>query len=153
MFIQETKRLDLVLEGEEKKQPKKINRYKILSLILLIILFVVIFVVIIIDLKKDVKNCLYIVDKNTVSDEKKFEVIFTKLKEMEEKNSEYITSINNKINEIQNQNKDLKDLILLKDYEIKTQYKIINKLIFQNIENQNKTSEEQKDERENQNKD
>ena len=133
MFFQETKRLDIILEKEEKKQPKKCNNcIKVISLILLILVIIIMFIFIII-LNNEIKNCQSLINKNTVSDEKKFETIFTKLKEFEE---DYIS--------LKKQNKDLKDSISLKDYLIETQYKIINELLFQITEKEKDW--EQKDE-------
>jgi len=104
MLFHETKRFDLILEKEEKKPPKKCNGYKILSIIFLIIIIGGIFTFIFYILTNQIKNCRDKINEKFDNDEKQFKNIFVKLKEIENKISGDITSLNNKINEIQNQN-------------------------------------------------
>ena len=144
MLIQENKRLDIILENNEKKESKKCTCVKVISLILLISALIGIIVSLII-LKNDTNNCITSINNSSLNYETKFESIFAKLNEIEQKNLEY----NTLLKPLKIENNDLKNSISLKDYIIETQYKMINELLFQITEMQNKDSEEKY---ENQNK-
>ena len=83
-------------------------------------------------------------NNNNFNYENKFESIFAKLNEFEQKNLEDNTLLKS----LKIENNDLKNSLSLKDYIIETQYKMINELLFQITEMQNKDSEE-KDENQN----
>ena len=83
-------------------------------------------------------------NNNSFNYENKFESIFAKLNEFEQKNLEDNTLLKS----LKIENNDLKNSLSLKDYIIETQYKMINELLFQITEMQNKDSEE-KDENQN----
>ena len=87
MLIQENKRLDIILENNEKKESKKCIYIKVISLILLISALIGIIVSLII-LKNDTKNCKTSMNNNSFNYKNKFESIFAKLNEFEQKNLE-----------------------------------------------------------------
>ena len=71
----------------KKKESKKCTYIKVISLILLISALIGIIVSLII-LKNDTKNCKTSMNNNSFNYEKKFESIFVKLNEFEQKNLE-----------------------------------------------------------------
>ena len=115
MLIQENKRLDIILENNEKKESKKCTYIKVISLILLISALIGIIVSLII-LKNDTKNCKTSMNNNSFNYENKFESIFAKLNEFEQKNLEDNTLLKS----LKIENNDLKNSISLKDYIIET---------------------------------
>ena len=66
-------------------------------------------------------------NNNSFNYENKFESIFAKLNEFEQKNLEDNTLLKS----LKIENNDLKNSLSLKDYIIETQYKMINELLFQ----------------------
>ena len=154
MLYNNEQSLDVTLDSNVKKHS---NNSRIILIILILILII-----------SGISTLIFFYSKNYVkiaNNEQNIENIFTKLKEMEGKVIEENTSLKNQINEIiqkqnrglkdlipmQNQNKDLKELISQKDIEIQNQNKNLKELISQNnkeIQKQNidlKDSISQKD--------